>query len=287
MFSDRSKWKLSFETKRFSFSWGKHGGQRSFNRAWSTIQAKRKRRWPNSHQIRRLSRRELSSTSASSQSTNPLSSFHHFRWLGRRWRISRRTGGEWPRCEPNHRFLGKSRWFPFRSKQHSTRWRCQKTVHSRFASRAGKGIPQRRSRWWEERVYRTTSRPKSRCTTFAVMFSVLRLLLSVHDSLHSDSNPVALTHELVSSRSVGQKLFDAVEHQHVEQTRKDYEAQIPSLYDKGFDGDGALIYVLAVGRVHGFDYLRWVHCVSCCKLHMVHYILYIVLSPSLRWLPKM
>ena len=67
---------------------------------------------------------------------------------------------------------------------------------------------------------------------------------------------MALTHELVSSRSVGQKLFDAVEHQHVEQTRKDYEAQIPSLYDKGFDGDGALIYVLAVGRVHGFDYLR-------------------------------
>ena len=58
------------------------------------------------------------------------------------------------------------------------------------------------------------------------------------------------------TRSVGQKLFAAVEEKHVEQVRVDYKEQTPSLFDKGMSADNTLLKVLAIGRVHQFDYLR-------------------------------
>ena len=57
-------------------------------------------------------------------------------------------------------------------------------------------------------------------------------------------------------RSVGQQLFIAVEDDDVEKVRVDYKEQTPSLFNKGMANDNTLLQVLAIGRVHGFDYLR-------------------------------
>ena len=55
--------------------------------------------------------------------------------------------------------------------------------------------------------------------------------------------------------SVGEGLFDAVTGDHVDQVRKDYKEQIPSIFDKGMANDSMLLQVLAIGSVHGFDFL--------------------------------
>ena len=79
---------------------------------------------------------------------------------------------------------------------------------------------------------------------------ILRNSVSVHDSITVQFTIAAFI------LSVSQKLFDKVKLDDVEQARVDYKEQTPSLFDKGMSNDSTLLKVLAIGRVHGFDYLR-------------------------------
>ena len=61
---------------------------------------------------------------------------------------------------------------------------------------------------------------------------------------------------LVFEYPVDSSLFARIRAEDVIQVKRDYQAQTPCLWDQGMSNDPGLLYMLAVGRVHGFDYLR-------------------------------